>query len=653
MTTLSVTEVRNALRCPRLFALGRRRGTPLAFPVGSSRLGASFHRIVERFAQAVSAPPPAFATLSASCARDDVEAALGRWLLALLVAELEADPGYASMPAEVDDLAEALRELARHLAGRLKRFDLAPTAALPHAVVAGERPVEAALEPNGPVVRGRLDALYGDARGVLEVIEYKLTDEANDALDRAQVALYRGLLREAEGIDARPVVLRFTPTLRETALDPQAADTLVRECLLPLVRSMVIWAERPQEAPATVRTDLCPACPLVRECVATYQDRVPPRDDPPVGLPISESLRPMQPRNDPGIVDESGRKEALAVRERILSELKKESIVATSPLDPVVGPTLYLVEVARPRGRVASLDSAAQDVVHRLANDPGLEVTYEKEAGHRVFVVRRPNPRKVLLGPLLESCHGWLAARPGRYVVGQKPDGTVLCGDFADGGTPHLLVGGQAGSGKSTFLLSMVASLVYAHGPEEVRFTLVDPKRVTFTSPAFAAAVGAHLDGPIAYEMDSVLPTLDRLVEVMEERYDAFQRVQVQNLDDYNAQVGDEGRLERKVLVIDEFQALMSDRGEAKAFGDLVQRLGSKSRAAGIHLVLSTQRPDRQTIPPGIKANLGGKVALKVASGTNSRIILDAGGAEKLHGCGDLLADLGHGILRAQAALLG
>jgi S-DNA-T family DNA segregation ATPase FtsK/SpoIIIE len=153
--------------------------------------------------------------------------------------------------------------------------------------------------------------------------------------------------------------------------------------------------------------------------------------------------------------------------------------------------------------------------------------------------------------------------------------------------------------------------------------------------------------------MDSVLPTLDRLVEVMEERYDAFQRVQVQNLDDYNVQVGDDGRLERKVLVIDEFQALMSDRGEAKAFGDLVQRLGSKSRAAGIHLVLSTQRPDRQTIPPGIKANLGGKVALKVASGTNSRIILDAGGAEKLHGCGDLLADLGHGILRAQAALLG
>jgi len=649
--TLSVTEVRNALRCPRLFALGRQRGTPLAFPVGSSRLGAPFHRIVERFARSVTTPPAAIAALSASSARDDVEAALGRWLLGLLVAELEQDAGFSSMPAEVDDLAEALRELARHLAGRMQRFEEPPAAALPRVVVEGERPVEAPLEPDGPVLRGRLDALYGDALGVREVIEYKLTDEANDVVDRAQVALYRALLRTAEGLDVLPVVLRFTPTLRETALDPQGADTLVRETLLPLVRVMAEWAERPQEAPSTARADLCAACPLVRECVATYRDRVPARDDPPAGgLHLPDRA---VPATTLATDDDPGREEAGAIRERILTELKKAGVVATSAQDPVVGPTLYLVEVARPRGPVASLDRAAHDVVHRLANDPGVEVTYERDAGHRVFVVRRPKPRKVLLGPLLAESHAWLSARPGRYVLGQKPDGGVLRGDFADGGTPHLLVGGQAGSGKSTFLLSLVASLVYGHGPEEIRFTLVDPKRVTFTVPAFAAAVGAHLDGPIAYEMDSVLPTLERLVEVMEERYDAFQRAQVQNLDDYNAQEGPEGWLERKVLVIDEFQDLMSDRGDAKVFGDLVQRLGSKSRAAGIHLVLSTQRPDRQTIPPGIKANLGGKVALKVASGTNSRIILDVGGAEKLHGSGDLLADLGHGLVRAQGALLG
>jgi S-DNA-T family DNA segregation ATPase FtsK/SpoIIIE len=83
-----------------------------------------------------------------------------------------------------------------------------------------------------------------------------------------------------------------------------------------------------------------------------------------------------------------------------------------------------------------------------------------------------------------------------------------------------------------------------------------------------------------------------------------------------------------------------------------VSRLGAKARAAGVHLLLATQRPDRSTVPPIVKANLTGKIALQVASQTNSRIILDQGGAEKLLGKGDLLANLGHGVVRAQAAMI-
>lgn len=656
MSAVSVTEVRNALRCPRLFALGRRRNAALGFPVGSSCLGSAFHRIVETFAKTVDTPPAHFARLGDKSARDDVDAALARWLLSLLVDELDKDPSYASIPAEVDDLAEALRELARHLAGRMRKFKGAPREALRQVVVAGESAVEAPLEPGGAVVRGRFDALYGDAEGVYEVIEYKLTDEANDALDQAQVSLYRTLLRESQGMHARPVVLRFTPTLRETALDPSAADALVSNTLRPLLRNMIGWIERPEAAPPTTRLDLCAACPLASECIDFYCDRLPVRDDPPAtGTRIHPGERaitvppPPPEAEDP---DEEGEFEALRIRDRILAELRKDGINASCPHDPIVGPTLFIVEVSRPRGRVAQLDRAADDVVHRLAIDPGVDATYERESGHRIFSVRRGEPRKVMLGALVARERAWLAERPGRFVVGQCPDGRVLRGDFADPGTPHLLVGGQAGSGKSTFLLALVASLVRNHTPEAIRFTLVDPKRVTFTMPSFAAAVSAHLDGPIGYEMEAVLPTLERLVDVMEERYEAFRESNVQNIDDFNSLVGSPARIERKVLVIDEFQDLMVDRGDAKAFVELVQRLGAKSRAAGIHLVLSTQRPDRQTIPPGIKANLGGKVALKVASGMNSRIILDATGAERLLGKGDLLADLGHGPVRAQGALL-
>src|SRR4051812_2542330 len=183
---VSVTEVRNALRCPRLFALGRALGRSVAFPVGSSCLGASFHRIVERLTQVVAAPPPSFAVLPAAAPRDEVEAALSDWLLDLLIAELSSDAMYATMPGEVDDLAEALRELSRHLTGRLRRSPEPPAPALARLLHAGERAIEAALDPGGCVVSGRLDALYADPRGELEVIEYKLTDETNDELDRAQ-----------------------------------------------------------------------------------------------------------------------------------------------------------------------------------------------------------------------------------------------------------------------------------------------------------------------------------------------------------------------------------------------------------------------------------------------------------------------------------
>jgi S-DNA-T family DNA segregation ATPase FtsK/SpoIIIE len=257
------------------------------------------------------------------------------------------------------------------------------------------------------------------------------------------------------------------------------------------------------------------------------------------------------------------------------------------------------------------------------------------------------------LKPLLEENRDWLSARPGRFVVGQSPDGSVLLGDFSDPSTPHLLVGGQAGSGKSVLIQSILASLVQFHGPDAIRFTLVDPKRVTFVGPAFRAAVAAHLEGPIRFDVDETLPVIEQLVDLMEERYRQFQDAQVVDIEEFNDGAIAGGRVERRVLVIDEFQDLLTDRGSRDAFVSGIRRLGAKARAAGIHILLATQRPDRDTVPPIIKANLGGKIALRVASLANSRIILDQGGAERLLGKGDLLANLGRGVVRAQAPILG
>ena len=245
-----------------------------------------------------------------------------------------------------------------------------------------------------------------------------------------------------------------------------------------------------------------------------------------------------------------------------------------------------------------------------------------------------------------------MSERPGRFIVGQKPSGEVLFGDLSDSSTPHLLIGGQAGSGKSFLLRSIVASLVYYHPPSAIRFILIDPKRVTFNVPSFGSAVGAHLDGPIGYDADDALPVIERLVDVMEERYALFTKAQVSDLTEFNECVPERERLERKVVVIDEFQDLTAEKSTAKPFYDGVKRLGAKARAAGVHLILATQRPDKDTVPGLLRANLGGKIALRVASAVNSRIVLDEAGAERLLGKGDLLANLGHGTTRAQAALI-
>lgn len=656
---ISVTEVRNALRCPRIFALGRLKRRAVAFPVGSSLLGATFHRIVERFHRAVHAQSPVLASLAPGAPRDEVESALARSLLHLAIDEVGSDPAYASMPAEVDDLAEALRELARHLAGRLARFDEAPALALEKLLRAGERAIEARLDTRGPLLHGRFDALFGDPEGGLEVIEYKLTDEANDALDRAQVALYREILRVSEGVSARPTVLRFTPILRETSTPPDVADAWVDKTLRPLLDDMVRWANAPEHAPPTARRDLCPACPMGQECAELYPERLAFRDEPPMaaarprptdGETFSPATAlPGTPANDP---DTKGRREAEALVARILHELERQGVAARCLGGPIVGPTLYVIEVSRARGAVKDLDRAAEDVVHRLAAEDGIDAEYGREGGHRRFIVRRSEPRLVNLRSLLDPKRAWLSARSGRFLVGQAPSGEVVTGDLADPSTPHLLIAGQSGSGKSVLIQSIVASLVHHHGPEAIRFTLVDPKRVTFIGAGFQAAIAAHLDGPVRYDIEDTLSILEQLVDIMEERYRIFEAAKVTDLGEYNEQAEPHARIERRVLVIDEFQDLVAEKTTKEAFFAGIKRLGAKARAAGVHMILATQRPDAATVPGLIKANLGGKIALRVASATNSRIVLDQPGAERLLGKGDLLADLGRGIVRAQAPLL-
>jgi S-DNA-T family DNA segregation ATPase FtsK/SpoIIIE len=666
--SISVTEVRNALRCPRVFALGRALGQAVAFPIGASSLGAIFHRIAEAFAHELDSPPEAVKRLPRGAPREAVARAVSGWLLDHLAALLERDAALASMPGEVDDLAEALRELGGYLASEIERSGETPESALRALIEHAELPVEAAVDAgSGAHVRlvGRIDAIHcrglrgavvksdGSSTGVtaaVDVVEYKLTDEANQELDQAQVALYRYLLRRALDIDAEPVILRFNPGLIATRLSPAASDTIVERKLLPLLGEMVGWAERPERAPPTPRRDLCASCPVQGPCAERYRDALDPRDKPPAS---AARLRPSPEGElrltraieaaEPSRADETGDAEAKELERLIVAELKRQSVFA-QVARTTAGPSLVRIEVVSPRQRVAALDRAAEDVEHRLA---GHRVQFEREGARRVFTAPRRAPRTVDLRALLAQAAPFLRERAGRFVLGEGIDGEVIKGDLADGSTSHLLIGGQTGSGKSVLLRAIVSSLCHAHPPSSIRFTLVDPKRVTFG--AFAAGIAAHLAGPIVCDAEALLPELEDLAAEMEERYRLFEQAKAQDIDDYNEGASAHSPLARRVVVVDEFQDLCAGKATRQPFFDAVKRLGAMARAAGIHLILATQRPDRTTVPGEIKANLGGKIALKVQAAVNSRIILDQAGAEKLLGRGDLLADLGHGVVRAQA----
>lgn len=626
----------------------------MAFPIGASSLGALFHRIAERFAAELVHPPVQMRALVPGAAVERVYDVLSSWLLGHLVQELIEHPSAASMPAEMDDLAEALREFAFYLAKQVVLDEKAPADSLRTFVQHAEFTVDAVLEAGGGIpvqVSGRVDAIYCRAAGAIDVVEYKLTDEANRILDEAQVAVYRHLLRRMLDTDVDPIILRFRPQLVEIKLSARLADEIMERNVLPLLGQMVQWSERPEQAPATVRQDLCYSCPMRRACVENYRDVLPQRDQPPAGAvhPIPDArgrLTLPAPRQIEPVaeVDSEGQAEAQQLVKQLQAQLKKQEIGCS--LDDVsVGARLIRVELRSSRQHVAQLDKIASDIEHKLAKRG---VHYVREGARRFFWAARLTPRPVYLETLLAKQAAYLAERPGRFILGEALDGTVIVGDFADGSSCHLLVGGQSGSGKSVLLQSLVVGLSYFHSPAVIQFSLVDPKRVTFGP--INTAISAFLTGPVLHDLEAFMLELETIATEMDERYGLFQEHAVENIDEYNQRVREP--LPRRVIVVDEFQSLLDSKTTKSQLIDGVKRLGSKARAAGIHLVLATQRPDAKSVPGEIKNNLAGRIALRVSEAVNSRIILDQAGAEDLLDKGDFLANLGHGLVRGQAPMV-
>lgn len=221
------------------------------------------------------------------------------------------------------------------------------------------------------------------------------------------------------------------------------------------------------------------------------------------------------------------------------------------------------------------------------------------------------------------------------FALGKDVDGNLATCNLAK--APHLLVAGSTGSGKSVCLNSLIVSLLYKTSPEDLKFILVDPKRVEFGVFNYLP----HMLIPKAIvEPKKALNAFDWLIMEMERRYVLFEENYVKNIEEYNSQPdvikGTEDKLPYIVLIVDEFADLLLSANK-KELEERVRKLTAKARAAGIHLILATQRPSVDVITGVIKLNLPTRIAFAVTNYQDSKTILDQGGAEKLLGKGDML----------------
>ncbi len=283
------------------------------------------------------------------------------------------------------------------------------------------------------------------------------------------------------------------------------------------------------------------------------------------------------------------------------------------------------------RVRVGDIAKRQKDLALALKS-PYIRIIETPEPGEGLVGLEVPNPSpgKVLMRSIVgEPDFNKVVQKGGlAFALGQDAGGQSLVLDLA--AMPHVLIAGATGSGKSVCINSLVASLLMTRPPDELRMIMVDPKRVELTP--FNGI--PHLVTPVIVEPDEVQPALRGLINEMTRRYKLMEETGVRNIAGYNAKAASDPMC-FLVLIVDELADLMMTGG-LEVEQQLV-RLAQLGRAAGIHMVLATQRPSVKVVTGLLKANVPARVAFAVASQVDSRVILDGAGADALMGKGDLL----------------
>ena len=297
------------------------------------------------------------------------------------------------------------------------------------------------------------------------------------------------------------------------------------------------------------------------------------------------------------------------------------------------GPRITRYEIVPAKGvKVNSVVSLYHDIALNLAKE-GIRME-APIPGKSAIGLEVPNskPEIVRLGELISS-ETFTEAKSKTFVaIGKDVAGEPVFGDIAK--LPHLLISGATGMGKSVCINTILTSLLYKASPDELKFILIDPKKVEFRGFIDLP----HLLVPVVTEAKEAAASLMWATEEMERRYELIEKAEVRNIDAYNEKVSNDKSAEilpKIVIVIDELADLMMQVKDPVE--DLIMRIAQKARAAGIHLIIGTQRPSVQVITGCLKANIPSRITCKVTSQVDSRTVLDMAGAEKLLNRGDML----------------
>jgi S-DNA-T family DNA segregation ATPase FtsK/SpoIIIE len=462
-------------------------------------------------------------------------------------------------------------------------------------------------EPNWarPVrITGIADALWRNPRtGNWCVVEYKL-GRTVPAADAAQACLYHQMLQASGLVEVRApgaiALISFLPQLEERIFEGPKLAAAQRELRALIGRlAGVLPGQRPlpTAAPSSVP----------RELGSKYED----------------------------------------LGHKLVHALAQYGAVVELRGSPVVGPAFLRYTIMPGRGvKVSSVASKARDIQVQL--DLETAPIIQNVRSKLVIDVERPDRQTVLFSAVKDRLPAPedVSARS-KLMLGIDLYGQVQFADLSQ--TPHILVAGTTGSGKTEWLRSAIAALLASNTPETLRLVLIDPKRNAF---------GDLKGSPFLLDQDalvyppehSVVELLDRLIVEMEDRYRLFEMHQASDLLEYTTRW--DPRKPRIVCFCDEYADLVAVRGERKQVEERIRRLGAKARAAGIHLIIATQYPRADIVDGALKANLPGRVCLRVTSHTQSNVMLNMSGAERLLGKGDLFwMDIGEPV-RLQAPLL-